>query len=209
MDKEYWKEYYKHQGAQQLEPSLFARFVLDNYLRGEHSLVELGCGNGRDSIFFASHGLNVIAIDQCDEEINLLTKKNNLPNLKFFSKDFTRLGRLEDFNHVYSRFTLHSITEKKENAVIDWAYKNLKEDGQILIEARGKKNELYKIGESVPNQPDAFILDNHYRRFIDIERLSEKLKNKGFDIVKAEERPGFAPFGDTNYTFIRVVASKK
>lgn len=208
MDKEYWKKYYKHQGAP-LESSLFAQFVLDNHLRGEHSLIELGCGNGRDSIFFASHGIDVLAVDQCDEEINLLAEKNNISNLKFCNKDFTRLEKLGEFDYVYSRFTLHSVTDKEEDAVINWSYDNLKKGGKILIEARGKKNELYKLGEPVPNQPDAFILDNHYRRFIDINKLSEKLKSKGFEIITKEESSGFAPFKDTDYQFIRVIAAKK
>jgi cyclopropane fatty-acyl-phospholipid synthase-like methyltransferase len=211
MDKEYWKKYYKHEGAP-LESSLFAQFVLDNHLRGEDSLIELGCGNGRDSIFFASHGINVVAVDQCEEEIKILIEKNSLSTLNFISADFTKLKELETFNYVYSRFTLHSISEKEEDRVINWAYKNLKLGGKILIEARGKKNEFYKLGESVPGEPDAYIYENHYRRFIDIDKLISKLESVGFKIVAAEEKSGFAPSNKLNQAdqkFIRVIASKK
>ncbi len=211
MDKEYWEKYYKHQGAP-LESSPFAQFVLDNHLRSEHSLIELGCGNGRDSIFFASHGINVVAIDQCEEEIKILIEKNDLSTLNFISADFTKLKKLETFDHVYSRFTLHSISEKEEDEVIKWAYKNLKEGGKILIEARGKKNEFYKLGEPVKGETDSYIYEGHYRRFIDIDKLVAKLKSIGFEIVMAEEKSGFAPSNKANQAnqkFIRVIATKK
>ena len=59
----YWEDYYKnHQDPGEESP--FARFVLPFFNKSD-SLYELGCGNGRDSIFFEKFGLNIIAFDQC------------------------------------------------------------------------------------------------------------------------------------------------
>ena len=37
-------------------------------------MLELGCGQGRDTIFFASKGINMIAIDSSEVAINTLSK---------------------------------------------------------------------------------------------------------------------------------------
>lgn len=208
MDKKYWEGYYKS-GEVPEEPSLFARFVLEEgYIKEEDSLLELGCGNGRDSVFFARNNLQVLAIDQCKEEIIALLKKYSADNLNFLCDDFTRLGEIGIFDNIYSRFTMHSITETEEERVLDWVYKHLNKRGNFLIEARGHKNELYSLGEAVPGDFDAFVFEGHYRRFIDLEKFEEKLKTKGFRIISAEEKQGFAPYKETDYFFIRVLAQK-
>jgi len=207
MDKKYWKNYYEKQVAP-IEASLFAQFVLEKYIQEGDSLLELGCGNGRDSIFFANNGVGVVAVDQCENEIFVLSNEQQLSNLKFLTGDFTKLEDLGKFNHIYSRFTLHSITEQEESDTIKWAYEHLENGGVLLIEARGKMNELYKLGDPVPGEPDAYVYEGHYRRFSDIEILCKKLSETGFKIVSAEEKSGFAPFDATDYVFMRVVASK-
>lgn len=207
MDKNYWKKYYEMQNAP-LQASLFAQFTLGNYVKEGSSLIELGCGNGRDSFLFSDHGVNVMAIDQCENEIAVLVEKNKFSNLKFICCDFTKMNGIGFFDNVYSRFTLHSITEQEENEVIKWAHEHLNKGGKFLIEARGKKNELYKLGDSVPEQSDAYIYEGHYRRFIDIDIFYNKLTAAGFKVILKEEKSGFAPFGDTNYVFMRVIASK-
>lgn len=206
MNKEYWTRYYNSHGIPD-KPSLFARFVLENHLTENESLIELGCGNGRDSIFFARHGIDVIAIDQCVEEISNLEKINSLRNLKFICDDFTKLDVGKKFHNIYSRFTLHAISEREEDMVIEWVKKNIENGGKLFIEVRGKENELYKLGQPVDGEKDAYIYDNHYRRFVDISNLKKKLEGIGFTIISAEEKSGFAPFNDTDYKFIRIIAS--
>lgn len=207
MDKKYWKNYYEKQKAP-VQASLFAQHILENYVKENDSLIELGCGNGRDSAFFALHGVNVVAIDQCENEIFTLSVNNKLKNIKFICDDFTKLGEIGSFDSVYSRFTLHSITEKEENDTIKWAYEHLKKNGKLLVEARGKKNELYKLGIPIDGEKDVYVYEEHSRRFVDIDNLCDKLTKMGFNLVSAEEKASFAPFGDTNYVFMRIVALK-
>ena len=79
MDKNYWDEYYRlHGGNKEIsDPSSFAKFILKNFFSEKKlNIVELGSGNGRDAIFFAYNGHNVIAIDQSTNVINI--QKQNL-----------------------------------------------------------------------------------------------------------------------------------
>ena len=50
-DTEYWNKYYEKNSAP-VEPSLFAKYVAEELQPGK-TLLELGCGNGRDSLFFS------------------------------------------------------------------------------------------------------------------------------------------------------------
>lgn len=88
---------------------------------------------------------------------------------------------------------MHSINTYGEDHVVKWSYDNIKVGGRILIEARGKNNELYGKGIVVENEKDAFIYENHYRRFIDFKNIQKKLIQVGFEIEFAEESNGFSP----------------
>ena len=55
---------------------------------------------------------------------------------------------------------------------------------------------------------DAFFYDNHYRRFLVLDELTEALRQAGFRIEYAREQTGFAPYGNDDPPVIRVVAVK-
>lgn len=209
MDFKYWEEYYSRQNAELL-PSLFAQFVAEKLEDRKVELIELGCGNGRDSLFFADKGHFVDAVDQCYSEICFLMKQyQHLENLNFRCDDFTDMVDDKPYDVVYSRFTLHSISKEQQTNTLQWAYRNLKNNGMLCIEVRGQKNEIYRLGEPVENEEDAFIYNDHYRRFLKFEDLCEELKNIGFKLEFAAEDKGFAPFNGQDETYIRVIARKQ
>ncbi len=182
-----------------------------NYLNqnGYQKLIELGCGNGRDAVFFAKNHVETIAIDQCEHEITFLKQQNSdKKNIEFKCADFTSLKNHVMYVVIYSRFTLHSISEKQEEKVINWAYKVLSKFGIFCIEARGQKNEIYQLGQKVENENDAYIWENHYRRFINFDKLCERLQNIGFKLEYSKEQKCFAPFNGADETFFRIIAKK-
>lgn len=63
-----------------------SNFGLDGYeefeKHGVKKILELGCGQGRDTLFFASNGIDVVAIDSSQVAIDALSKittEKNLP----------------------------------------------------------------------------------------------------------------------------------
>lgn len=209
MDKNYWKNIYSKQSENE-QPSLFAQHIVGEIGIEGKRIIELGCGNGRDAIYFAnSNAWQVVAIDQCDNIIEMLCQRfQKVGNLEFKCLDFTCLDDMKPFDIVYSRFTLHSISKEQEENVLRWAYRNLRPGGKLCVEVRGQRNEIYKVGTPVDGEPDAFILNDHYRRFIHFETFCKKLKDLGFDLDYAKEDKGFAPYKGTDETYIRIVASK-
>jgi Tellurite resistance protein TehB. len=208
MDKSYWEDFYARQNAE-LKPSLFARFVSSLLDQNQKSLIELGCGNGRDSLYFANLDHNVTAIDQCESEIKFLKSRyQKCENLIFRCADFSQLESTRKYDVIYSRFTLHSVDAQQEAKVCSWAFENLNHSGIFCVEVRGQKNEIFKFGDPVEGDPDAFIYNDHYRRFVNFDRFCSNLKQLGFHLPFAAEEKGFAPFMGKDETYIRVIAKR-
>ncbi|GAB7140892.1 class I SAM-dependent methyltransferase [Deferribacterales bacterium RsTz2092] len=204
-DLSFWEAYYAEY-TEPFAPSLFAKYILEHFAKQGSTLIELGCGNGRDAVFFADNGIKVTAIDQCAGEIEYLNKHLQNEFLKFYCTDFTSLSVEHRFDVVYSRFTLHSVAEEQEDEVIKWSFDCLNAGGYLCIEARGLNNELYKKGEPVADKHNTYIYEGHSRRFIDLAKMKEKLNNIGFEVVFAQEQKGFAPHNGEDETFMRLIA---
>ena len=203
MDKQYWENYYKNSkfGSEQ---SSFALFFMEEY-QPKGSLVELGCGNGRDSLFFAKRGLTVLGIDQCENAIDELeTLKNK--NVSFIAKDFTNLSTEEKgFDNIYTRFTLHSIVKDAADRTIGWAAKNLNVNGYLAIEVRSVNDELFEKGEKV--DIDTWYYNNHSRRFVRLNELIETIEKAGLKIVFQQESKGLAVYKTEDPMVIRLICT--
>lgn len=205
-DTEYWNDYYKKDKAP-IEPSLFAKTILSEMQKGK-TVLELGCGNGRDSLYFYRNGLNVTAVDASDCTISQLKQQYDEDNICFICDDFVCSPAIfsGQFDYCYSRFSLHAINEEQEIEVIKNVFNVLKSKGKFFIEVRSVHDELYGKGERVGK--DSFVHDGHYRRFVHKELLENELKQCGFIIDYSEEQRGFAPFGESDPPVIRVIAKK-
>lgn len=211
-DEAYWNKYYAERVAtseSRVKPSLFADAMLHKYMEKGRHLVELGCGNGRDSLYFAKNGLNVTGIDASKVAIDELRQKNSLDNCVFICDDFVSAESIYQiqYDYCYSRFTLHAINEQQETQILKKAYEMLKEGGYLFIEARSVNDKKYGLGQAV--ERNAFICDGHYRRFIELSKLLMKLENMGFAIAESEESDKFAPSKGDIATCVRVVAQKQ
>jgi adenylylsulfate kinase-like enzyme/SAM-dependent methyltransferase len=202
---DHWESFYtRHLGEQ--APSLFAQHVLAR-LRGDETLLEIGCGNGRDASFFSSRGLRVVAIDASSAAIESCRKLHGADGIGFAA------GKLGDegldvgdsFDVIYSRFVLHAMTEAEEQETLLGAYRKLRPGGSLYLECRSINDPLARQGEVI--SPTERI-HGHYRRFIILEAIVQRLEATGFHIDQALEDIGFAPYQDEDPMVIRIQASK-
>jgi len=201
----YWENYYM-KNREPGKPSKFAEFVSSFLVPGK-KMLELGCGNAKDSHYFASLGVSILAIDQCAVEVEYLNDTfSNVNNLKFAAEDMTNLPPLEENDYLYSRFTIHAIDKEGEHNLTKWAFNNLKKNGLFFIEVRSVKDELFGQGEALAD--NAYYTD-HYRRFITLEDFKARLEAVGFSILFSKESNGFAPYKDADPIVIRVIAQKQ
>lgn len=206
-DTEYWNRFYSTKKTDIVEHSLFAEYIM-RYINNGCELLDIGCGNGRDSIWFANNDVKVSCIDASEVAINSI-KNNSAKTINAICGDFVYndVYKTSFFDVVYSRFSIHAIDEDQEKVLFSNVFKCLKEDGIFAIEVRGIHDELYKKGICVGR--NAYIYEDHYRRFIEINELISKLINIGFTVQYAEENINFAPFMDSNPPIIRVVVKKR
>ena len=227
-DRPYWDAFYGAAHPDLQAPSTFATWCLPMF--PPHArLIEFGCGNGRDALFFAQSGNDVIACDQSSVAIEALVARQNkelrennprlniwgfgppsapfAPNPIFVHGDFTRLedGRFGSIDVVYSRFTLHAITKAEASMALAWAAKNLRPEGLLAVEVRSVQGDLYGKGE--PRERDAFVYNGHYRRFVRLDELRAELSALGFVVQQAIESAGLAVHNNDDPVVIRVIAS--
>lgn len=209
-DKKYWTEYYS-KNSKPTDASTFAEFILPK-LDSNKNLIELGCGNARDSIYFAQNNLNVVAVDQVQEEIDYLNENHKEENILFVCDDFTNLANTSediinetDFDYIYSRFTFHSINEAKEDRTLDWIENTLDNGGCFLLEARSLNDPMFKQGKSLS---DTENYTTHYRRYMNLNKIIEKLESRNFEIIYKIEDNNLAVYKDDNPYVIRIIAKK-
>ena len=202
---DYWNQYYQNQVCS-TQPSPFARYVSTLVEPGK-TLVDLGCGNGRDAVYFAGLGLNVVAMDLSASAIHML-EEQHVPNARFFCGDFISHSAHQPcvYDYAYSRFTIHAINQKQESLLLQTMFQALRPGGKFFIEVRSVHDPLY--GKGQPVERNAFFYDNHYRRFIVLNELTRSLEQCGFRVEYAKEQTGFAPYGNDDPPVIRVVAVK-
>lgn len=201
-DTNYWNNFYEKKLAVDT-PSPFAVFVCEKYLPQNAALLELGCGNGRDCLFFHSKGIKITAIDAAEVAINEL-KNLKIANANFVCGNFvdSKIIYSQRYDFCYARFSLHAITESQENILLRNVAQVLA--GKFFIEVRSVNDELCGKGEQVGK--NSFIYNGHFRRFIDRGELEENLLAKKFKIVYSEESREFAPFENEKPSVIRIIA---
>ncbi len=206
-NKEYWDAFYLKEDEAIRDKTRFAEFVLKNWTGDKKNILELGCGNGRDSLYFHANGLNVVGIDASEVAINNLSCLES--GCTFICDDFIESGSLwkRNYDICYSRFTVHAINLEQEHKLIVNVYRALNDNGIFCVEVRSVHDFLYGEGERVGE--DEFIFDEHYRRFIRINEFLQRLMKTGFVIKYAEENKGFAPFNGVDPQMIRVIAAKE
>ena len=206
-DVVYWNQFYNKEGKNIQNPSDFAQFVLP-YLKSGKRLMDIGCGNGRDSIYFAKNRILVTGVDASETAIEQL-QKEQIENGHFVCDDFVTCKALYQmqYDYFYSRWTIHAISKRQEDELLQNITESLREDGLLLVEVRSINDELYGKGSLV--EKNAYIYNSHYRRFIDKTEFRKKLENLGFEIISEEEKKGFSKTKESDPTLIRIIAKKK
>lgn len=169
--------------AKDMTPSDFAKdFVKELKERKLNNILEIGAGNGRDSIFFAKEGFTVTAVDVAPSAVKLI--QENVDKTKVdVTVELANANYLqfpsEAFGAVFSLSVLHSTMLDKS---LPEVYRVLKHGGYALIYIYG--DTQFKSGES--------------KEIISVDRYLKLLKSIGFVIwdFYSEEEEKFDSYGE-------------
>ena len=208
FDKElihHWDEYYQKDNAPSF-PSPFAEHVA-NKLNTQQNILEIGCGNGRDSKFFSSKGHHVTGLDRSGKAIELCKSLYSGEPIEFFFGEVTDITKINQkkYDLIYSRFVVLAMSMDEELEMLKTSYQLLNNNGQFFIECRSINDPLSNTGEILSHTER---IEGHYRRFIILKEFIQRLVQVGFEVVEAIENTGLAKFGEEDPMIIRVKAIK-
>ena len=102
-------------------PSSMARIFFQKHLSGSDlKLLDIGCGEGRDSIFFAQNGYQVTGFDASEVGVKKSIEQAKGLNLSihFFQADINQYRLETNFDVIFSSGALHYIPSDLREAII-------------------------------------------------------------------------------------------
>lgn len=203
--KQFWNDAHKKSiiAAHSTYQTKFAEEVIKT-LPAHSVLLELGCGEGNDSIYFAEQGHEVVATDVADSIVHQNAHRYNHPKLRFVQQDtsqpFTFPG--DSFDVVYARLSLHYFTDAVTRRIFAEIARILKPGGKLCFMCKSTDDRLYGKGKQI--EPDIFESD-HVRHFFS-EAYAKDLLKQDF-IIKTIESGKEIIYGKTS-GFVKVIAIK-
>lgn len=206
----HWSQFYGSNKAS-IEPSSFARFI-DRRYPDHRSVVEFGCGNGRDAIYYCQSGRQVLGFDLCREAID---KCNELARLRSVSQmgqfevadiineeELLPLVRRHSSGHsptiFYARFFLHSIDEAREDSLFRVVSSSLAPRDVFCVEFR-----------TTSDAQNLKLYGEHYRRFLEVDGTVQKCKAHGMAVGYAIEGTDLAVHGNENPHVARIIGERQ
>lgn len=189
--RSYWDEYYAGRAdVRRPLPSQFATFVA-NELTEPTRIVEFGCGTGRDSVFFALYGHDVVGVDGSEQAVKAseaLATALGLP-ARFLAGNIDdpdlveRVAPADGAQLVYARFFVHAITDEEELRFLDVASRLTNRGDLLAVEYR-----------TVRDSSGAKVTEQHYRRFVAPASFDARALTRGFSALYNVEGFGFAKY---------------
>jgi SAM-dependent methyltransferase len=205
--RDYWGRFYAASGHRvPKHASPFAQWVAERE-QGRH-LVDLGCGNARDTRFFAERGFSVTGVDAVTRharrglaglpaEGRPRLRQLNLESLRDTLRLGAQLARADGEHSVYARFVMHALSDPaRENA---WRLITmvLRSGGRGYLEFRTPRDA---------RRPKAF--GDHYRRFLAPDEVEQEAKRFGLHVTHREVGTGLSPFEGEDPVLCRMIVER-
>ena len=186
----YWNDLYTkndHFGTGPTILAVYAKKILEKY--SLKNILELGCGQGRDSIYFAKLGYNIIALDLSENAIKFIEKTRsdeNLKNLQLIVHDIQKPLNFQNskFDMVYSNLSLQFFDLSQLSKIFSNIVDVMLPDSFFLFSTKKAGDKYYDFGNKISD--NAFESKGITRFFFTRYEL-ESLLGKFFTIISFEE----------------------
>ena len=186
----YWNDLYSQNdyfGSGQTILANFAKEIIEkNSLK---NILEVGCGQGRDSIYFAKLGYDVVAFDLSKNAIKFVEKvkkEENLKNLQLFVHDAQKIFNFQNlkFDLVYSNLALQFFNKSQLEKIFSNISDKMGQNSFFLFSTKKSGDKYFDFGTKISN--NAFEYKGITRFFFNKDEL-EKLLKQNFEIKYFDE----------------------
>jgi len=200
-----WQEKWKNM-PKQLPRNNFASKVFKLFKSNHKTLLDIGCGVGRDTLFFANKGLHVTAIDWSQSGLDQLkqeAKSKNLANLEVIKMDTSEINfKKNSFDIIYAHLSLHYFDDKTTQKIFNKLYSILKKDGLLCVKCKSTDDMLYGRGKKIGN--NMFLFKKHVRHFFNKDFMTSLLAK--FKIIRVKKSTSV--YHSYKSSFIEAIATK-
>ncbi|MCL4391446.1 MAG: class I SAM-dependent methyltransferase [Candidatus Parvarchaeota archaeon] len=142
------------------------------------TILDAGCGFGRDSKHFVEQGLSVVGIDASIGMLRLARK--NVPEAKFICMDMLKPAfKSDSFDGVWCCASLLHVRRKQARTVLNAFRKILKQRGILFVSVKEGRGERYK---TYPDRTKRFF--SYYSK----KSLKKLVESADFKIVSLRRR---------------------
>ena len=168
--------------------------------------MELGCGVGRDGIFFAQQGHHVLATDASDVVIEQDQERFSDSSVSFEVMDMREPFPYpaESFDVVYANLSLHYYTHEETRRIVERVAEVLKLGGVFAFSCKSVDNTVLGNGEEV--EKDVFVSETGHARHLFSEPYTRLLLNGLFQIDYLHI--GDEDYNGTESNILQCVATK-
>lgn len=196
-------DFYAHDAI--TSPSAFAQWIAE---AGADiaAVIDLGCGNGRDAVFFADRGLPVTAIDSSSYAVAAARALvGGRQGIDVVEGDVLEHGRLTALRNsvrggsvlFYARFLLNGLTEKEEQRFLKELGDAILPGDVVALEHRTDLDATLKKARF-----------RSFRRFVPADDTLNQLQGLGFEVLDQQSGTGLAKFEREDPEVVRILARK-
>lgn len=115
------------------------------YLKKNYSILDAGCGSGRDSLYFKNSGYDVTAFDLSEEMVKS-TKK--VAKIDVYKLGFLDIKWKDNFNAIWACASLLHVKRDDMSIAFKNLYNSLKDDGIMYCSFKLRNKDYSKDGRS-------------------------------------------------------------
>jgi len=183
----YWNALYSKQNYFGEGPTKLAKMA-EKLFQDDKSqkILEVGCGQGRDAIYFSQLGFDVHAFDisaNAIKSINSVKDRVNLNKLNVFEHNVLDPLNLpkEYFDFVYSNLALQFFDLENLSKILKNISNVMKKNSSFLLSTKKEGDKYHKTGKKIND--NAFENKGIIRYFYSLDDLKSVLSEQ-FDIVE-------------------------
>ena len=186
----YWESLYSKNDFFGIGPTKLAKYAED-ILKNQNikRMLEIGCGQGRDTLHFASKGYDIDAFDLSANAIEFVEERKkelgfNSLKLKVHNTNQTFPYPSNQFDFVYSNLALQFFDLPSMEKILNNISRVMKKGSPFIFSTKKEGDKYHKTGTKI--NENAYENKGVTRYFYDKKTLLNLLEEK-FEVVEIEE----------------------